>query len=165
MKMDGPAQIYVRRKQKRTSTFPCLKVHGTRPFRNSESIPEYAIPPQSPRPVLNEGRRLRTSCRSECTHELCRAVSYDSRLAADPASDLTVEDEGWTASQAASAASIPLFMALCVPLILATFTKPAEHPSKAPPGKFSFGTDCSPPSFSTRAPYDSLSPLERRARK
>ena len=40
--------------------------------------------------------------------------------------------------KASSAASIPVFIALCVPLILGTLTKPAEQPIKTPPGNESF---------------------------
>lgn len=40
-----------------------------------------------------------------------------------------------------SAASMPLFMAVCVPLILGTFIKPGLQPIRAPPGKVSLGTD------------------------
>ena len=42
-------------------------------------------------------------------------------------------------SKTASAASIPLFIALWVPLILATFMKPGLQPTKHPPGNVSFG--------------------------
>ena len=43
------------------------------------------------------------------------------------------------ASKALSAASMPLFMALCVPLILGMLRKPGLHPISAPPGKVSLG--------------------------
>ena len=43
-------------------------------------------------------------------------------------------------SNTASAASIPLFIAVWVPLILATFMKPALQPTRHPPGNVSFGT-------------------------
>lgn len=43
------------------------------------------------------------------------------------------------AANAASAASIPDFIALCVPLIFGTFKNPAVQPIKQPPGKVSFG--------------------------
>lgn len=62
------------------------------------------------------------------------------------------------ASKAHSAASIPLFIAVCVPLILATFMKPAVQPMSAPPGKASCGMLCRPPSFSALAPYATLCP-------
>jgi hypothetical protein len=39
----------------------------------------------------------------------------------------------------ASAASIPLFIAVWLPLMRGTLTKPAEQPISAPPGKSSFG--------------------------
>ena len=38
-----------------------------------------------------------------------------------------------------SAASIPPFMALCVPFNRATFMKPGLQPAKHPPGNVSFG--------------------------
>ena len=57
-----------------------------------------------------------------------------------------------SASNAASAASMPLFIALWLPLMRGTLTKPAEQPISAPPGKVSLGTDCTPPSLMARAP-------------
>ncbi len=58
------------------------------------------------------------------------------------------------ASTVASAASMALFMAVWVPLIRATFMKPAAHPTRQPPGKVSpVGMLCRPPSFRARAPY------------
>ena len=57
-----------------------------------------------------------------------------------------------SASNAASAASMPDFIAVWLPLILGTLRKPAVSPISAPPGKTSFGSDCSPPSESARAP-------------
>ena len=56
------------------------------------------------------------------------------------------------ASTAASAAIMPVFIAVWLPLMRGTLTKPAEHPISAPPGKVSFGTDCQPPSLIARAP-------------
>ena len=56
------------------------------------------------------------------------------------------------AANAASAASMPVFMALWLPLMRGTFTKPAEQPISTPPGKASFGTDWKPPSVIARAP-------------
>ena len=56
------------------------------------------------------------------------------------------------AANAASAASMPVLMALWLPLIRGTFTNPAEQPISAPPGKASFGIDCQPPSVIARAP-------------
>ena len=54
---------------------------------------------------------------------------------------------GWTPSVAlspdlmvshtASAATIPLFIAVCVPLIFGTFMKPGLQPTRHPPGKVS----------------------------
>ena len=46
------------------------------------------------------------------------------------------------ASNAASAANIPLFIALCVPLIFGTFIKPGLQPMRAPPRNANFGTFC-----------------------
>ena len=45
-------------------------------------------------------------------------------------------------SKTDSAASIPLFIALWVPLILATFIKPGLQPTRQPPGNVSFGRHC-----------------------
>lgn len=42
----------------------------------------------------------------------------------------------------ASAASMPLFMAVWVPLIFGTFMKPGLQPISSPPGNVSFGMDC-----------------------
>ena len=53
---------------------------------------------------------------------------------------------------AASAAIIPDFIAVWLPLIRGTLRKPAVHPISAPPGKVSLGTDCQPPSQIARAP-------------
>ena len=41
----------------------------------------------------------------------------------------------------ASAAVMPDFIAVCVPLIFGTFKNPAVHPTKQPPGNVNFGTD------------------------
>ena len=46
-----------------------------------------------------------------------------------------------TNSKALSAASMPDFIAVCVPLIFGTLRKPGLHPAKQPPGNESFGTD------------------------
>ena len=46
------------------------------------------------------------------------------------------------ASNAASAASIADFIAVCVPLIRGTFRNPAEQPISAPPGNTSLGIAC-----------------------
>ena len=56
------------------------------------------------------------------------------------------------AAATASAANMPLFIAVWVPLIRGTLTKPAAQPISAPPGKASLGTDCQPPSLIARAP-------------
>ena len=57
-----------------------------------------------------------------------------------------------------SAASIPLFSAVCEPLILAGFRNPASQPTSTPPGNVNFGSDCSPPLLTARAPYEMRSP-------
>ena len=46
------------------------------------------------------------------------------------------------ASKADSAASMPVFMAVCVPFTLGTFMKPGLQPISAPPGKASLGMLC-----------------------
>ena len=53
-----------------------------------------------------------------------------------------------------SAARIPDFTAVCVPLIFGTFKKPAEHPTSIPPGKYNLGIDWYPPSFKALAAYE-----------
>jgi hypothetical protein len=65
--------------------------------------------------------------------------------------------------KAASAAKIPVFMAVCVPLIFGTFRKPAEHPIKAPPGKATCGTDWKPPGNRKRncSDYSQIHPQRR----
>ena len=47
---------------------------------------------------------------------------------------------------------MPDFMAVWVPLIFGTFTKPAAQPTSIPPGKVSFGIAWKPPSLMARAP-------------
>ncbi len=47
---------------------------------------------------------------------------------------------------------MPVFMALWLPLMRGTLTKPAAQPISAPPGKASLGTDWKPPSVMARAP-------------
>ena len=56
------------------------------------------------------------------------------------------------ASKAASAAILPVEMALWLPFSRGTFTKPAEQPIRAPPGKIRVGMDWNPPSLIARAP-------------
>ena len=46
-----------------------------------------------------------------------------------------------SAAKADSAANMPVFMALWLPLIRGRLTKPAEQPIKAPPLKLSLGMD------------------------
>ena len=57
-----------------------------------------------------------------------------------------------SASKIASAAVIPDFIAVCVPLIFGTFRNPAVSPTSSPPGNVSFGIDWMPPSLIARAP-------------
>src|SRR5256885_10527526 len=45
------------------------------------------------------------------------------------------------ASNTASPHNMPDFMAVCEPLILAKFRKPASSPIKEPPGKVNFGKE------------------------
>ena len=45
------------------------------------------------------------------------------------------------ALKASSAASIPVFIALWLPLMRGTLTNPAEQPISAPPGNDNLGTD------------------------
>ena len=45
------------------------------------------------------------------------------------------------ARKAASAAAIPEYIALWLPLIRGRFTRPTEHPNIAPPGNAAFGID------------------------
>lgn len=54
--------------------------------------------------------------------------------------------------------SSPTFIAVCEPLILTEFRNPAPQPRRAPPGKVSLGMAWKPPSFSTRAPYETGCP-------
>ena len=56
------------------------------------------------------------------------------------------------AEKTCSAQSMPERIALWLPLMRGTFTKPAESPTRQPPGKASRGTDCQPPSMIARAP-------------
>ena len=64
----------------------------------------------------------------------------------------SLERSAAIASNAASAASIADFIAVWLPLIRGTFTKPAEQPISAPPGNASLGMACKPPSLIARAP-------------
>ena len=52
----------------------------------------------------------------------------------------------------ASAATMPDFIAVWLPLIFGTLRNPALSPISAPPGKSSRGIDWNPPSLSARAP-------------
>ncbi len=56
------------------------------------------------------------------------------------------------AANTASAATIPDFIAVWVPLILGMFRKPAVSPISTPPGKVNLGMDWMPPAEIARAP-------------
>lgn len=60
---------------------------------------------------------------------------------ASPSSRPTGGSPTFNTSKHASAASMPDFMAVCVPLILTAFRNPAEQPTSAPPGNVSFGSE------------------------
>jgi hypothetical protein len=47
---------------------------------------------------------------------------------------------------------MPDFIAAWLPLMREALRKPASSPIRAPPGKTSFGSDCSPPAEIARAP-------------
>src|SRR3546814_5295086 len=51
----------------------------------------------------------------------------------------SLDRSAWIAAKADSAASMPDFIAVCVPLMRGTLTKPAEQPISAPPGKARVG--------------------------
>src|SRR3569623_1491291 len=70
--------------------------------------------------------------------------------------------KAWNAT---SAASMPVFMALWLPLIRGRLTKPALQPISAPPGKTRFGSDCTPPSVLARAETQALTGGEHFAQR
>jgi len=81
----------------------------------------------------NSGFALRTLYRSLPIAEERHAFSYSaSSSLARPAP---------SAAATYSAASMPLPIALCTPLMRGTLTKPAAQPISAPPGKLNRGTD------------------------
>ena len=100
------------------------------------------MPPYRPNRA-NAGRMLRAARSSPCSQLRRNRSSKPGGSAGRPFSN---------ASATASAASIPDFIAACVPLIFGTLRNPAASPSSAPPGNVSFGIDCNPPSLSARAP-------------
>src|SRR2546430_1563444 len=103
--------------------------------------PPCSVP--SHKPHLSPGLTLRTLYRSSYTHELRNASGYaasSSRARPSP-----------SAANAASAPSIPVFIALGPPLIRGTLRNPAPSPMSAPPGKPSLGSDCIPPPWIARA--------------
>eukprot|EP01139_Manchomonas_bermudensis_P007437 Amastigsp_a180931_43.p3 type:complete len:220 gc:universal Amastigsp_a180931_43:213-872(+) len=124
-----------------------LSVYGSLPIV-TVSRPEMAMPAQSP--CWNAGRMLRTLWSSSQIEELRSAASYEAMSIAAQ----SLVSRPLSAVATASAASMPERMAVCVPLTLGTFMNPAEQPMSAPPGKFSLGIDCRPPSLSARAPYE-----------
>ncbi len=63
-------------------------------------------------------------------HSLARISQFSTFFASLPS---------FKAVNASSAAMMPLFIAVCVPLIFGTFRKPAEQPMRAPPGNASWG--------------------------
>ena len=95
-------------------------------------------------PRFNAGLTLRTLYRSSHMGDCFHPSPY--------ASSTSRARPDCNAAYAASAASIPDFIALWVPLIRGTLRNPAEQPINAPPGNATFGTDCSPPSLMARAP-------------
>src|ERR1700732_3705190 len=54
-------------------------------------------------------------------------------------------------AKAASAANMPVFIALWLPLMRGKLTKPAAQPIKEPPGQDSFGQACSTLTVQARA--------------
>ena len=100
--------------------------------------------------VATSGSALWTSFSSLAIQLSRTAASYSiSASASRPAAMAAAMD---------SAASMPLFIAVWLPLMRGTLTKPAEQPISTPPGKVSFGIDCQPPSVIARAPYDTRVP-------
>jgi len=92
----------------------------------------------------HRGLKLRTVCSSLRIHDRSNACLYST--SSSPARPALI------AAAAASAASMPLFMALWLPLMRGTFSRPAESPSSTPPGKYICGIDWKPPSLIARAP-------------
>mmetsp|Transcript_25610 Transcript_25610/g.65927 ORF Transcript_25610/g.65927 Transcript_25610/m.65927 type:complete len:243 (-) Transcript_25610:1255-1983(-) len=85
-------------------------------------------------PQWKPGLMLRSQNSSFATHDSLTLVSYCS-------TSTTPSGSFASSAKTASAASMPVFIAVCVPLILGTLTKPAEQPISAPPGKLSLGMD------------------------
>src|SRR5690606_41130744 len=69
------------------------------------------------------------------------------------------------ASNTASPQSMPDFIAVCEPLILAKFRKPASSPIKEPPGKVNFGSELKPPLVTARAPRSEEHTTELQSRE
>ena len=111
----------------------CFNVHGTPMPRWLSHMSKPGIE-RSRRPAPMRDRRL--------------GVADGLQLLGDPAAVQRARDKSRAcrptgpaeiASNAASAASIADFIAVCVPLIRGTFTNPAEQPISAPPGKDQLG--------------------------
>jgi hypothetical protein len=93
------------------------------------------VHPYIPKGVFVEGLIFLTSYNSLYIHDFLIDSSYAvSVIGPDDESDVIT-------SYAASAASMPDFIAVCVPFILGTFRNPAVQPIRAPPGKTNFGID------------------------
>ena len=72
------------------------------------------------------------------------------------ASDMVLQDDDF--SNIVSAAIIPLFIAVCEPLILGMFKVPASQPTRSAPGIYILGKLWNPPSIKALAPYAILFP-------
>lgn len=110
---------------------PCDRVHGSRPPKSIEK-PEYAIPPYRPKEEWKLGLKFLTALSSFQIQLFLILSEYD--FGSKPLVLEGVVSDSIIASIALSAANIPLFMALWVPLILGTFKNPAVQPTKQPPG-------------------------------
>ena len=108
------------------------------------SIPPRKTPPISPY-FDQRGLTLRTGLRS-------RAIGPSVWMYVSYALSSSPERPSAMAAAAASAASIPESIALWLPLIRGTFTRPTPQPRIATPGATALGIDCQPPSEMARAP-------------
>ncbi len=81
----------------------------------------------------NSGLTLRTRYRSLPTAESRHEFSYSTNS--------SLVRPAPSAAMTCSAASMPLPIALCTPLMRGTLTKPAAQPISAPPAKLKRGTD------------------------
>ena len=80
---------------------------------------------------------LRTLLSSSYTHEWRKDSSYELSVMGS----VNSSGASLSASNALSAANMPDFIAVCVPLIFGTFNMPAVSPTSTPPGNASFGMD------------------------